>query len=124
MEMIIRYRNGHRIEAVLLAANSERMRVAIDSQRDTVELHKVGAGWRTQRGATIEVEALIPIPGTEFARFCAAFQPRLGRGNGRPERHVQDPPRRVQSLLLQPGRQTGIQRQSSTNPQIPPASLF
>jgi len=70
MEMIIRYRNGHRIEAVLLAANSERMRVAIDSQRDTVELHKVDAGWRTQRGAAIEIEALIAIPGTEFSRFC------------------------------------------------------
>jgi hypothetical protein len=57
------------MEAVLLAANSERMRVAIESQRDTVELHKVGAGWRTQRGAAVEIEALIQTPGTDYSRF-------------------------------------------------------
>ena len=72
MRMMLRYRNGHRVEAILLAADSERMRVAIDSQCDTAELHKVGAGWRTERGAAIEIEALIAIPGTEFRRFHAA----------------------------------------------------
>jgi hypothetical protein len=75
MRMMIRYRNGLRVEAVLLAANSERMRVAIDSQRDTVELHRVDGGWRSQRGAAIEIEALIPIPGTAFPAFCAAVYP-------------------------------------------------
>ena len=39
MRMMIRYQSGLRAEAVLLAANSDRMRVAIASQRDTVELH-------------------------------------------------------------------------------------
>jgi hypothetical protein len=72
MRMLIRYQSGFRAEAVLLAANGDRMRVAIGSQRDTVELHKVDAGWRTQKGAAIEIEALIPIPGTEFSSFCAA----------------------------------------------------
>ena len=71
MRMMIRYQSGLRAEAVLLAANSDRMRVAIDSQRDTVELHRVDGGWRTQRGAAIEIEALIAIPGTEFSRFCS-----------------------------------------------------
>ena len=72
MRMLIRYQSGFRAEAVLLAATGDRMRVAIGSQRDTVELHKVDAGWRTQRGAAIEIEALIPIPGTGFSSFCAA----------------------------------------------------
>ena len=63
MRMMIRYRNGLRVEAVLLAANSERMRVAIDSQRDTVELHRVDGCWYTQRGAAIEIEALILLRG-------------------------------------------------------------
>ena len=71
MRMMIRYQSGLRAQAVLLAANSDRMRVAIGSQRDTVELHKVEEGWRTERGAAIEIEALIAIPGTEFSRFCA-----------------------------------------------------
>ena len=42
MRMLIRYQSGFRAEAVLLAANGDRMRVAI------------------------------PIPGTEFSSFCAA----------------------------------------------------
>jgi len=71
MRMMIRYQSGLRAEAVVLAANSDRMRVAIGSQRDTVELHKVEEGWRTDRGAAVEIEALIAIPGTDFSRFCA-----------------------------------------------------
>ena len=63
MRMMIRYESGLRMEAVLLAANSERMRVAIETQCDTIELHRVDASWRTERGAAIEIEALIAIPG-------------------------------------------------------------
>ena len=66
--MMIRYQNGLRLEAVLLAANNERMRVAIQTQCDTLELHRVDAGWRTERGAAIEIEALIAIPGIHLQR--------------------------------------------------------
>jgi hypothetical protein len=68
MRMMIRYQNGLRLEAVLLAANNERMRVAIQTQCDTLELHRVDAGWRTERGAAIEIEALIAIPGIHLQR--------------------------------------------------------
>jgi hypothetical protein len=50
------------MEAVLLAANSEGMRVVIETQCDTIELHRVDGGWHTERGAAIEIEALIAIP--------------------------------------------------------------
>ena len=76
MWIIIRYQNGLRTEGVLLAAGSERMRVAIKSQRDAVELHRGDAGWRTVRGADIEIEALVPIPGTELSLLCPAVHPR------------------------------------------------
>jgi hypothetical protein len=74
MRMMIRYQNGLRVEAVLLAANSERMRVAIETQCDTIELHRVDAGWCTERGAAIEIEALMAMPGTDLPAFCAAAQ--------------------------------------------------
>jgi hypothetical protein len=74
--MTIRYQRGLRVEAVLLAASRERMRVAIASQRDTIELHKVDACWYTEQGAEIEIEALIPIAGTDVSCFCAAVYPR------------------------------------------------
>ena len=76
MLMTIRYKNGLRVRAVLLAANRERMRIAVDSQRDTVELHKADARWFTDRGAEIEFEALLPLAGTDFSHFCAAVYPR------------------------------------------------
>jgi hypothetical protein len=53
----------------LLAASSDRMRVAVETQCDTIELHRVDAGWRTERGAAIEIEALIAIPGIDAAEL-------------------------------------------------------
>ena len=67
MLMTIRCQSGLRVEAVVLAANRERMRVAVDSHRDTVELHKVDACWHTEDGTEIEIETLIPITGTDVA---------------------------------------------------------
>jgi hypothetical protein len=84
MLMTIRYQKGLRVEAVLLAANRERMRVAIESQRDTIELHKLDASWFTEGGSAIEIEAVIPMAGTDVAGFCAAVYPRTiaaGRGS-------------------------------------------
>jgi hypothetical protein len=75
MRMMIRYQSGLRVEAVLLAANRERMRVAIETQRDTIELHRVDECWYTQRGAAIEIEALIAIPGIHFSRYRRASPP-------------------------------------------------
>ena len=76
MLMTIQYQDGLIVEAVVLAASSDRMRVAIASQRDTVELHKLDTSWYTEKGAAIEIGSLIPIPGTEFSHFCAAVHPR------------------------------------------------
>jgi len=76
MLMSIRYQSGHRVEAVVLAANRERMRVAIDSEPDTIELHMVDACWRTEDGVEIEIEALIPIAGIDVSGFCAMAYPR------------------------------------------------
>ena len=75
MLITIRYQTGIRVEAVVLAANRERMRVAIDSESDTMELHVVDAGWHTEDGAEIEIEALIPIAGIDVSGFCATAHP-------------------------------------------------
>jgi hypothetical protein len=61
MLMTIRYESGLRAEAVVLTADRERMRVAIDSQVDTTELQQVDACWHMEDGTEVEIEALIPI---------------------------------------------------------------
>ena len=75
MHMTIRYRSGLTVDAVLLAANRERIRVAIPSKGDTTELNKVDACWLTDDGEEIEIEALIPIDDVEVSKFCTALFP-------------------------------------------------
>jgi hypothetical protein len=75
MRLTIRYESGMRVEAILLAASSERMRVAIGGQRDTIELHRLESSWHTESGAEIEIEAMIPLPEMNVSDFCAAVHP-------------------------------------------------
>jgi len=80
MLMTIRYQNGLRAEAVVLTADNERMRVVIDPQRDTIELRKVDACWYTEDGAEIEIEALIPLAGTNVASSLYPMTITAGHG--------------------------------------------
>ena len=83
MLMTIRYENGLRVDAVLLAANRNRMRVAVDSGGDTAELHRLETRWFTEEGAEVEIEAFIPLAGTHVQGFCADVYPRtLAAGSG------------------------------------------
>jgi len=76
MRMLIRFKCGLRAEGVLLAANTERMRVAVSSQRDTIELNRVDGCWYTESGTAIEIEALTAIAGADVSRFCSEVYPR------------------------------------------------
>ena len=82
MRMIIRYQSGLRVEAILLAADSDRMRVVIKTQRDAAELRRGDAGWLTEEGEAVEIEALIPISGTDVSQFCDALRPRANVAGG------------------------------------------
>jgi len=75
MLLTIRYQNGLRCEAVLLAATRHRMRLATHFQCDVIELRKVNACWFTEAGSEIEIEAFIPLAGTGASRFCAELYP-------------------------------------------------
>jgi hypothetical protein len=59
-----------------LAAQDQKMRVAIASQSDSVELRKVGESWQTDGGEAIEIEALLQVPGADMGRFRSQMRPR------------------------------------------------
>lgn len=69
MGAIIRYENGLRVQAILLSANDQKLRAAISSERDSIELLKVGNSWMTERGEVVEIESLMQIPGVDATRF-------------------------------------------------------
>jgi hypothetical protein len=63
------------MEGVMLAASSERMRVAISGNSDPVELSRFDGCWYAEGGHLIEIEALVPLAGTDIARLCAEMYP-------------------------------------------------
>jgi len=76
MRMILRYDNGIRVEAVLLAANRQQMRVVIEDRKDTVEFTAVDGRWFSDIGAAIEIEAVIPVASVDASLFCSEVFPR------------------------------------------------
>jgi hypothetical protein len=83
MRTILRYENGLRVDAVLLFAGAGQLRLAIDSRDDTAELLGADGCWRAENGEAVEIEALMPIPGTEVSR--PNCEPKvLAAGGGHP----------------------------------------
>jgi hypothetical protein len=76
MLMTIRFQNGRRDEAVLLAANRDRIRIVTRSRRDAIELRNVNAYWFMEDWTAIEIETFIPLEGTDVSAFCAEVYPR------------------------------------------------
>jgi hypothetical protein len=59
METIILDTNGLRNDAVVLAADSDRMRIVLRDGNDTIELRRDGNRWITENGSAVELEAWI-----------------------------------------------------------------
>jgi hypothetical protein len=76
MRMILRYHNGIRVEAVLLAANRQQMRVVIEDRKDTVEFTALDGRWFSDTGAAVEIEAVIPVASVDVSVFCSEVYPR------------------------------------------------
>lgn len=76
MGLIIRYESGLRVHGLLLSTNDRRMRVAIASDGDTVDLLRVGDSWETEQGEAVEIDAILRIPGVEASHLQAAVRPR------------------------------------------------
>ena len=76
MRTTIRYTNGLTVDGVILAADRNRMRVAIASQRDTAELQCVDGSWYTETLEVVEIQSIVQVPGIDASDFCAAVYPR------------------------------------------------
>jgi hypothetical protein len=59
MYMLIRYPVGVIVEAVVLAKNRNRMRVAAAGFPDTIELRRSGPQWSTENRQPIEIDFLM-----------------------------------------------------------------
>ena len=76
MRMLIRYKGEVEIEALLLAAGRDRMRVVVPQQRDTVDLTRSEGCWRTESEQVVEIAGLISVAGADCSQFCAEVYPK------------------------------------------------
>lgn len=73
MRLEIRFENGRRAEALILAANSREMRVVVQDSGDTEEWQKFDGAWRDEGGTPIEIEAFLAIDGADCSSFCSTL---------------------------------------------------
>jgi len=59
MTMILIYENGIRVEALLLAAGHNRMRVAIPGCKDATELRLLKDQWMSEEGDAVDIESML-----------------------------------------------------------------
>ena len=76
MRMMIQRADGVRAEAVLLAFDKNRMRLAIAGTLDTIELRMQCGCWVAEDGQTIEFDALLPMEGIGWQHLCTEVYPR------------------------------------------------
>jgi hypothetical protein len=81
MRMTLRFENGLREDAVLLAAGGDLLRVSISSHQDTVELHRVYGNWYMEDGGAVEIEALISFPGISVSNLLEARPRAMAAGH-------------------------------------------
>ena len=56
MHMILLNQNGRRVDAILLAAGRDRMRVVVNNSADTMELRRKNQVWTADNGEPFEFE--------------------------------------------------------------------
>ncbi len=59
MHTILRYPDGKRVYALLLAREDTRLRMMVPGKSDTLELRKLPEKWVDEDGARISIEALV-----------------------------------------------------------------
>lgn len=59
MQMMLLFENGRRVEALLLAADADRMRVVVPGLRDALELRLIEDQWMTEEGDAVDIELMM-----------------------------------------------------------------
>ena len=77
MHIILRYPTRRRVDAILLSATTDRMRVVVSNQNDTLELRLVGGQWLSDRGSAVEIEALMTDDSNAAVRIWRETRPRV-----------------------------------------------
>ena len=76
MYTIVTFPEGRQVDALLLSASPERLRVAIPGRGDVVELQRIGGQWTSDRGEPVELGAILTEDPAQTARVLSNARPR------------------------------------------------
>jgi hypothetical protein len=76
MHLFLLYFNSKPVEAILLAASHDRMRVIIRENPDTIELLRIDGHWLSSEDEPVELASLLADGACETERFCSQLAPR------------------------------------------------
>jgi hypothetical protein len=69
--MILRYPSGRRVDAILLAASPDRLRIVVRRLNETLELRLTQGEWVSEHGERIEVEGWLTDGNASLLEFSS-----------------------------------------------------
>ena len=78
MHVILRLMTRQCVEAILLSATPDRLRVVMRSHADTLDLHRVDGHWFSDQGSPVEIESIMTDGPSTVARIWHEARPRTG----------------------------------------------
>jgi hypothetical protein len=71
MYTVIVFRGGRQVDALLLSASAERLRVVIPGRGDTAEFQLIEGRWTSESGAHVELGAILTEDPADANRVLA-----------------------------------------------------
>jgi hypothetical protein len=68
MYTVIVYRGGRQVDALLLSASAERLRVVIPGRGDTAEFQLIEGRWTSESGEQVELGAILTEDSADVKR--------------------------------------------------------
>ena len=76
MYTMIVFPGGRRVDALLLSASADRLRVAIPGRGDTAELRLIEGRWTSECGGHVELGAILAEDSADASRVLASARAR------------------------------------------------
>ena len=76
MYTLVVFPGGRQVDAMLLSASADRLRVAMPGRADTAEFRLVDGRWTSESGGHVELGAILAEDAGEAKRVLANARPR------------------------------------------------
>jgi hypothetical protein len=69
MYTLLIYPGGRQVDALLLAASKDRLRLVIPGRAETSELTNIDGRWYSESGAAVELAGMVTVSGVNLSQF-------------------------------------------------------